>query len=169
MKILRYLKYMWMKRNPLSYAKKIGVTLGAGTKLIDNPNWGSEPYLIEIGENCLLSGGVTFINHDRSIRVFQNLGKGKDLHKFGRIKIGNNCFIGAKAMILPGVTIGDNVIVAAGAVVTKSIPDNEIWGGNPAHFITTIDDYYIKCEKNCLHATHEEMHEHLKETLLTRL
>lgn len=82
MKMLRYIKYLWMKRNPMKYAEKIGVTLGTGTKLIDNPNWGSEPYLITIGDNCLLSG-VSFINHDRSIRVFQNLGKGKDLHKFG--------------------------------------------------------------------------------------
>lgn len=72
-------------------------------------------------------------------------------------------------MILPGVTIGNNVVVAAGAVVTKDIPDNEIWGGNPAHFICTLDEFYEKSEKKCLRATHEEMHEHLKETLLERL
>ena len=49
--------------------------------------------------------------------------------KFGRIRIGNNCFIGARSTILPGVTIGDNSIVAVGAVVNKSIPSGEVWGG----------------------------------------
>lgn len=58
MKVLRYLRYLWMKRNPLKYARRIGVTLGAGTKLIDNPNWGSEPYLITIRGNCLLLEGI---------------------------------------------------------------------------------------------------------------
>ncbi len=72
-------------------------------------------------------------------------------------------------MFLPGVSVGNNVIVAAGAVVTKDIPDNEIWGGNPAHFITTLDEYYEKCEQKCIRATYEEMHEHLKQTLLSRL
>lgn len=71
MKIFRYLRSLWRRRKPLEYAKRLGVKFGEGSKLVDNPNWGSEPYLIEIGKNCLLSGGITFINHDRSIRVFK--------------------------------------------------------------------------------------------------
>ncbi len=57
MKIFRHIRYLWRRRKPLQYAKRIGVELGEGTKLVDNPNWGSEPYLIKIGKNCLLSGG----------------------------------------------------------------------------------------------------------------
>ena len=50
-------------------------------------------------------------------------------HKYGKIVVGNNCFIGMRSTILPGVVIGDNSIVAAGSMVTKSIPCNQVWGG----------------------------------------
>lgn len=55
------------------------------------------------------------------------------------VLIKENAFIGAHSIILKGVTIGKNSIVGAGSVVTKSIPDNEIWAGNPAKFIKTIN------------------------------
>lgn len=63
---------------------------------------------------------------------------------FGRIEIGNNCFIGARCIIMPGVTIGDNCIVGAGSVVTKSIAPNTVVAGNPARPITDIDTYKNK-------------------------
>lgn len=53
----------------------------------------------------------------------------------GEIKIGDNCFIGARAIILPGVTLGNECVVAAGAVVTKSYPSGSVLGGNPAKLI----------------------------------
>ena len=52
--------------------------------------------------------------------------------------IKDNAFIGAHSIILKGVTIGENSIIGAGSVVTKSIPDNQIWAGNPAKFIRNI-------------------------------
>lgn len=58
--------------------------------------------------------------------------------KTSPIHIKRNAFIGAHCFIMKGVTIGENSIVGAGSVVTKSIPDNEIWGGNPAKFLKTI-------------------------------
>lgn len=54
------------------------------------------------------------------------------------ITIGNNVWIGGSAIVVPGVTLGDNVVVAAGAVVTKSFPDNVVIGGNPARVIKEI-------------------------------
>ena len=66
---------------------------------------------------------------------------------FGKVKIGNNVYIGNNSLIMPGVTIGCNVLVAAGSVVTHSVPDNVVIGGNPARIISTFDDYYKKNEQ----------------------
>lgn len=63
--------------------------------------------------------------------------------------MGDNCFIGFGATILPNVKIGDNSIIAAGSMVTKNVPAGEVWGG-PAHFITKTEDYAKKCYENRL-------------------
>ncbi len=60
------------------------------------------------------------------------------------VSIGNHTFIGQRAIILPGITIGNNCIVGAGSIVTKNIPDSQVWAGNPAKFICTIDEYTEK-------------------------
>ena len=54
------------------------------------------------------------------------------------VKIEDNAFVGARSMILKGITIGKNSIIGAGSVVTKSVPENEIWAGNPARFVRKI-------------------------------
>lgn len=77
----------------------------------------------------LISGKVTFLNHDGATWVFREKGPYKGTYKFGPIKIGNNCFIGFGATILPNVTVGDDCIIAAGSMVTKSVPAGEVWGG----------------------------------------
>jgi len=61
--------------------------------------------------------------------------------------IGDNCFIGIRTIILPGVMIGNNVIVGAGSVVTKDIPSGQVWAGNPAKFIKTIEEMRAEHEK----------------------
>lgn len=101
----------------------------------------NEPHLIYIGENTTIAGGVELVTHDNSIsKVLANT---TDL--FGKIIIGKNCFIGAKAIILYGVTIPDNVIVAAGSVVTKSISEcNVLVAGNPAKIIGSWDAFAAK-------------------------
>ncbi|GAK38226.1 maltose O-acetyltransferase [Bacteroides graminisolvens DSM 19988 = JCM 15093] len=63
---------------------------------------------------------------------------------FGKVKIGDWCYIGNNALIMPGVTIGDNVLVSSGSVVTKSIPSNMVVAGNPARIICSIDDYIAR-------------------------
>lgn len=61
---------------------------------------------------------------------------------FGKVKIGNNVYLGNNSLIMPGVTIGDNVLVAAGSVVTHSVPDNVVIGGNPARILCSLEEYY---------------------------
>jgi len=106
-------------------------------------NFGTEPFLISFGNNCVIATGVRFINHDMSIEMI-NFSQGFDrkvqvIEK--EIKLGDNVFIGADSIILPGVTIGSNCIVGAGSVVTKNIPDGEIWAGVPAKKISIYKDY----------------------------
>ena len=91
----------------------------------------TEPYLISIGENTTISGSVGLITHDNSI---QKVLKDKTDY-VGPITIGSNCFIGAGTLVLLGVTLADNIIVAAGSVVTKDVAPYTIVGGAPAHFI----------------------------------
>lgn len=98
----------------------------------------SHSWLIEIGDNVIFAPQVYLLAHDTSTK--KSLGH----TKIGKIKIGNNCFIGARVMILPGVTIGDNSIIGAGSIVVKSIPPNVVAGGNPAKVITTIEAYENK-------------------------
>lgn len=84
---------------------------------------------IHIGENTLVAGGVTILSHDHCKRVNNNQPFLIDTF------IGRNCFIAVGAIILPGVKIGDEVIVGAGAVVTKDVPSNTVVAGNPARII----------------------------------
>ena len=142
-----YKKYLW---TPERYARQMGVKIGKRCS-IANRNFGSEPYLIEIGDHVQITAGVRFFTHGGSW-VFRE--KYPDFDFFGKIKIGNNVYIGTCAFILPGVTVGNNVIIAAGSIVTKSIPDNAIVGGNPAKIIGNVNDleervvaYNLNCKK----------------------
>ena len=144
----RILAYYCKKRKPILYAKKIGVTIGENCRLITSPNWGSEPWLISIGNHTEVSFDVAFVTHDGSTWVFRDKEEYRNTVKFGRIKVGNDCFIGARSVILPGVKIHDYSIVAAGSVVNKDVPAGEVWGGVPAHFIMTTEEYARKCKKN---------------------
>lgn len=140
----RYLKSI----NPISYARRLGVLVGERCCFIGSPNWGSEPWLISIGNHTKISFDCAFTTHDGATWVFREREPYLNTVKFGRIQIGDNCFIGARSLILPGVVIGNDAIVAAGSVVTKSIPEGEVWGGVPARKITTTHEYAEKCRKS---------------------
>ena len=141
----------------LKYLRNQGALIGDRTRLNCSVNaFGSEPYLIMVGEDCLFSSGVCFFTHDGGIKVLSDLGffDGKRMDIVAPIKIGNNVYIGTGAYILPGVTIGDNCIIGASAVVTRNIPRNSVAVGVPAHVIRTIDEYYQNAmSKGYLHPT----------------
>lgn len=136
-------------RKPIKYARKKGVRIGVGNSFVDHPNFGSEPYLITIGNYNRLSFECVFVTHDGGRWVLDHLyPDDRPFLKYGAIHIGNNNFIGARTLINPGVTIGDNNVVAANSVVTKDIPSNEVLGGIPARFMMTIEDYKNKLIDN---------------------
>ena len=98
-------------------------------------------FLISIGDNVTIAPRVHILAHDAS--TCYSLGYAK----IGKVKIGNNVFIGAESIILPNVKIGNNVIIGAGTIVTKSIENNSVVVGNPARYICSYEEY-IEKEKN---------------------
>jgi acetyltransferase-like isoleucine patch superfamily enzyme len=135
----------WLLRS----AVRRGLKLGEDVRVIGRPDFGSEPYLIEIGDHVTVSSHVTFVTHDGATWVFRELPGNEGMQRFGRIKIGSNCFIGTRAVILPGVSIGSDCVVAAGAVVTRSVPDGCVVGGVPARLICTYNEYVERTSRRC--------------------
>ena len=131
--------------SPTNYALRIGVNLGTNV-LLSTKHWSTEPYLITIGNNCRIAKDVRFFTHGGAwtLRYVFN---DKGLDFFGKITIGNNTYIVETAMVIPGVRIGNNCMVAAGSVVAKSIPDNTVVGGNPARVIGNINNTYQGMKK----------------------
>lgn len=126
------------------YFRRCGMTIGNDTHIYSNICT-PESYLIEIGDNVTISNDVKFITHDSCVGKTSN-GKYTDL--FGKIKIGNNCFVGSGAVLMYGVTLCDNVIVAAGSVVTNTFEkESIIIGGNPAKIISSWDSFNKKAEE----------------------
>ena len=102
---------------------------------------------VMIMNNCLMMarGGITIDDHAMVAANAQLISNNHDLHDrmlltCKPVHIGKDVWIGAGATILPGVTVGDNAVVAAGAVVTKDVAPNTIVGGNPAKLIRVIDE-----------------------------
>jgi acetyltransferase-like isoleucine patch superfamily enzyme len=108
-----------------------------GTEILD-------PAYVRIGNNVLLAN-CTLIGHDGSIEVL-NRAYGVKLEAVGKIDIRDNVFVGHRAIIMPGVTIGPNAVVAAGAVVTKDVPPDAVVGGVPARRIGSVSELVRRME-----------------------
>lgn len=128
------------------YLKGKGVFRHMGGNCYYHPiNIPAEPHLISLGDNVFIASGVSLVTHNMVNCVFNNdnLG-GAFLPYANKIVIGNNVFIGAKTMIMPGVKIGNNCFIAAGAVVTKDVPSGSIVGGVPAKVIGSYETLRAK-------------------------
>ncbi len=90
---------------------------------------------VEIKDNCFIGHGVVFINdnHPRAVNESGQLESEKDWqHRFVRTVVENNVAIGSNSTILGNIQIGEGSLIGAGSVVTKNVPPQEIWAGNPA-------------------------------------
>lgn len=104
----------------------------------------TDPRYVRLGNNVHLSG-CTLFGHDGAVNML-NLAHGKNLDSVGKVDILDNVFVGHQAMVMPGVTIGPNAIVAAGSVVTRDVPEGVVVGGVPAKVIGQLKDYMARIE-----------------------
>jgi acetyltransferase-like isoleucine patch superfamily enzyme len=105
----------------------------------------TNPEYTRLGNNVMLTN-CTVLGHDGSIAVL-NKAYNKKLDRVGKVDFRDNVFVGHGAIILPNVTIGPNAIVAAGAVVSKNVPEGTIVAGIPARVIGRVDDLVAKLER----------------------
>lgn len=96
---------------------------------------------IRIGDRVTLAPNVHILAHDSSFKLFLGY------TRVGNVIIGDNVFIGAESVILPGVKIGSNCIIGANSTVSCEIPDNVVVAGNPARIICSIEEYLDKAQK----------------------
>ncbi len=118
-------------------ARNVGVDMGSHN-FIASRFWSTEPYLIKIGNYCQIAAGVKLFTHGGAGAARRQYPK---FDTFGKVLIGDYVYIGNNSLIMPGVSIGNNVLVAAGSVVTKSVPSNVVVGGNPARIICSLESY----------------------------
>ena len=118
-------------------------SIGKSCRLKNN-NYGSEPYLISIG-NHVSAINVDFLTHDGAIWLWREKNPKIDLLR--PIKIESNIFIGHKSIILPGTHIESNVIIGAGSIVKGRLIANNVYAGCPAKPICTTQEYFKKNEK----------------------
>lgn len=165
---IRMFYYCYIIRDKRKYATKLGVRMGKDCQILANPYkcFGSEPWLIKLGDHVDVTEDVKFFTHDGGIWVARGIDNELvNYDSFKPITVGNNVMIGVRTQIMPGVTIGDNVIIGGGAIVTRDIPSNSIVGGCPARVISELPVYLDKLKNNIVPTkmmTQEQKKEYLK-------
>jgi maltose O-acetyltransferase len=116
-----------------------GLNVGKNVYITDSVKIDHEfCWLVTIGDDSVLAHNVVILCHDASAANLTGI------HKIGKVVIGCRTFLGAGTIVLPGVKIGNDVIVGAGSVVTHDIPDNSVVVGNPARVIESISSFVEK-------------------------
>jgi len=129
----------------IRYWRRQGMKIGERC-LINNVNFSTEPYLIELGDHVAIAAGTDFVTHDGAVWCFRDEIKNADV--FGKIKIGNNVFIGNNCTILPNTVISDNSIVGAGSTVRGQFPENSVILGNPARVVLSMSMQKLLFQQN---------------------
>jgi acetyltransferase-like isoleucine patch superfamily enzyme len=129
----------------IEYLRSKGAKIGENCRIYIS-YFGSEPWLVSVGDKVTITAGVRILTHDGSTWLFEDKNGRREL--FRRVVIKNNVFIGISSIIMPGVVIENNCIIAAGSVVTKSIPEGSIVGGNPARIIGDFESLKERALEN---------------------
>ena len=137
--MIKLLQKIRKKDDELEYRLSHGMKVGKNCRLFSVATIdGAWPWLISFGDNVTVSSDVHILAHDASPNIV-----GCET-RLGRVDIGNNVFIGVGSTIMCNVRIGDNVVIGAGSVVTKDLPGNAVYAGNPARRICSIEEFREK-------------------------
>ena len=166
------LKMLFAKMYPERYARLVGVNMGRHMRIYGSSYamFSTEPWLVTLGNNVHIVGETVFLPHDGGTLILRS--QVPDLELTQPIMVGDNVYIGLRYLIMMGVHIGNNVIIGAGSIVTKDIPDNSVAVGVPAKVIKTVDEYLEKAKINSLHLGHlysEEKARELKKIFQNKL
>ena len=144
-KIIKFILFKFSKKFFLNF---IGLSFGNNCRFIglQMSTFGSEPYLIKLGNHVTVGSGVKFITHDGGVWVFRE--RFPDLDLIAPISIGSNVFIGLNSIILPGAKVENNVVIGAGSVVNGLLKKNNVYAGIPAKKIKSLDEYRLNVKKN---------------------
>lgn len=124
------------------HLRKSGAQIGERCFIVPT-DFGSEPYLVKVGNHVAIAGQVSLLTHDGAAWLFRE--EVPDLQVFGPIVIEDNCFIGRGATLCPNIRIGPNSVVAANSVVISDVPPNTLVMGVPARPFGSLDRYREKC------------------------
>ena len=126
----------FMAKGSVAYARKKGVKVGENCRIYIK-SWGSEPFLVSIGDHVTVTSGVKFITHDGSTCLVKDE-QGKRYQRFAPIQVGSHVFIGVNTIVMPGVSIGSNVVIGACSLVSKPLSESGVYVGIPAKKIKSV-------------------------------
>ena len=134
--IARKFKNLILKDDPVERYRMAGVVIGQRAAILDEviidiPH----AWLIEIGDDVTLAPRVHILAHDASTKRHLNY------TRLGKVRIGSRVFIGTSSIVLPGVLIGDDVVIGAGSVVSHDVPSGSVAAGNPARVICSLENF----------------------------
>lgn len=155
-----YLYLLRFRGNNVAFLRSKGVRIGERCLISTSiHNFGSEPWLVEVGNDVSITDDVVFLTHDGSSRLFRSRFpemNPKYGNRFGTIRIHDNCFIGLRAVLMPGIEIGPNAIVGTASVVTHDVAPNTVVAGNPARVIASLDDYIERYRTKSIHVAAQD-------------